>query len=378
MMQNHVQETIVAGKVLVLIDDSEPPFWVVDKHVWTDIACPKRWLKVLKVNDFSESDALKRTVDCVSQANLTGDYELLVVTDSRFHQNPHGGADLLEQLREASSSRIAWKRGVIYSQEPERGQLGLPSGELRLVRRRDEPRLEGDYIATFLETGKYPDLAAIRRLRQALTPLLYCCDSLLVSDAPPTLRPMKEYGVPRTGSEKTAHPFDPVLITSTNRPELFSPSTAEDFMDPIKATFVNYLTLGGKDANSGKRGELTPHDPDGDWGIVLRNLHPWESLEPGSAPGETPAVRLLWEIIRTGGDPLLLSGHPATRAEGLTARERAWVREQMGTTVAVGFTATHATGLQELVKRVVREVQSLDQVLRLVADGECLASGAES
>ncbi len=356
------------SQVVVLVDDSKTnPFWT-NESAWDDL--PTDWTSPIKieVDGFDMGDPVEAVKAKLPEAmrEHPSEYQWFIVTDSRFGSNSHGGADLLQALRaDVSGLHLAWDRAVVYSENPEVGDVDATPGEFRAVSKRGKSALEARRILRFLATGKYPELDPIRLLSEALLPLRFCCDTLRTSVATEPLRPMTAYGVPVGDPHGGNYVFDPMLLDQGDLPKPFGAATAECFAEIVKQEFMRYYRFGIAARSDGaeKSAEYA-------WQIVLQNLHPWNSLLASTTAGVLPAARMLWEIIQTGGKVELLSQHPSRHADMLAARERVWVRRQLDSSLSLQVRAAMDGGVTPLAMRLLKEFQELDDVMQVASAGE--------
>lgn len=316
----------------ILVDDRKG-FWQ-GSRVW-ESAFPESIS--IRVEQFRHRDnAAAALLERLSAADISLDdrqwAEVCIVTDANFGHSNLDGAVLLESLYRGGKK---WKRAVVYSDEPKLNDTCEALGPtiVRAVRKAVER--DPNRIYRFFDLGIFPTLDPIWKLWQFLLPLIYCIEVSEANKEPLIFPKMRDYGMPESELAERDFPFTPLLVHNlTQEPILFATDTALFFCEESRSEFIQLATF-----SSHSQPKPSSISPEGQWRELLRTIDPFESLdfsnvskgceEIESGDGFS-SVRMIWELVQTGGDPTLLLHQRAHELDGLKACERIWVRRRLG------------------------------------------------
>lgn len=258
--------------------------------------------------------------------------EVCIVTDANLGRSNLDGAELLESLRRFGKK---WKRAVVFSIEPRLNNFGDRLGQTTLRAVSKTSDWDAERIRRFLESGIFPTLDPIWELWRYLTPLTFCLEVINANSKgyrkAISFPKMNSYGIPDSELEKDAFPFSPLLIQNfTDSFKLFASELAVVFLGESKNEFIKLATFSRNSQRDAL--DLNPEDQ---WRELVWALHPFESLDVLDASGFGESdygihpLRMLWELIQTGGDPRLLLLYTASNLDSLKACERVWGRRRL-------------------------------------------------
>lgn len=321
----------ITSALVILIDDQDPGFW--ELQGWElDPVDPVGSLpsvgKLLYLPNFQTKNAPAHQLNSHLNQVLGNDWrekypDKYVVTDSYFaaDADPAGGARLLREMQGVEDLR--WKRAVVYSEEPRLdGLTGLSLANVRPLKPRDSRDFER--IRTYFETGTIPALEPLWKLIGDLKTLHLCCSvavSRIQRSKAIALSPVVRYGYATEMTSGPEYIFEQVLICNSDpRPQVFTVDTQEYFSGDIKKEF-EYHFNNARDLHLTILEKEMP-EPGSAWERLCYSLHPVESLCSGSS------IRLLWEMIQTGGNATL-EGHQDISGPILTPREKCWISNRL-------------------------------------------------
>ncbi len=364
-------------KILILVDDSESPFWR-NRPLWKE-KINSELFKLIEVFGFNKNFGIDDVQMKLTENNLIfasiSDY--YVVTDSMFGTNDQGGADLLKYL----FSKNEWKRAVIYSEDPNLGELE-ESSNLILVKKHGRPDMEEKNIIEFIITGKYPHINLLYEMRDSLKPLYYQCESFSElkerkHSVKEFLQPMVSYARPKGNPTENNYWFDSLLVQGNQ--ELPNPYSASRFksncehLSWIEPTFKNYFRQGKmcelrtKESNELEK-DLLEKKVEEAWYFTKSILHPLDSLMQNPDSLNLPAVRLLWETIQTGGDSALLVNCPIRKERVLGAVLLSHTRKLLDN--LSHQISSDPESISRLTINALEDIINLDSVLDVVKQGE--------
>jgi hypothetical protein len=298
--------------------------------------------------------------------------EVCIVTDANLGRSNLDGAELLESLRSAGKK---WMRAVVYSLEPGLNDFCERLGQTIVRAVSNMGDRDAERIRRFLESGTFPRLDLIWGLWRYLTPLTFCLDVINANvkgaEKPLIFPKMKAYGMPESEMEKETFPFSPLLARNfTDGFKLFTTESAMLFLEESKNEFIELAAF----SRGSQPDALGPEDQ---WRELVWALHPFESLNvldvSGVGENDYPIhpLRVLWELIQTGGDQRLLLTYTASNLDSLKACERVWVRRRLA---ALGDRITmirdDAEALMDLFRKCRQEMVKIRHIRDAAIEAE--------